>query len=194
VAHDLRGVESVERLPVPRAAAQDHGPAEARLRALEDQELEQLPVVVERHPPLSVMIADLQPASGPLAPPHASPPPAIRRRRRPRMVARPAARVNPRVRPWRPGAALPMMTGSSPASTGGRPHEFGAPGRPMTRPFEFPAGAFRRADEEDDRVFYASARRVVHLDAPALAVLTRVYGSLVPSTGCVLDLMASWRS
>src|SRR5437879_11721811 len=64
----------------------------------------------------------------------------------------------------------------------------------MTRPFEFPPGAFRRADEEDDRLFYASARRVVHLDAPALAALTRVYGSLVPSNGCVLVLMACWRS
>jgi len=64
----------------------------------------------------------------------------------------------------------------------------------MTRPFEFPPGAFQRADEEDDRLFYASARRSVHLDAPALAALTRVYGSLVPSNGCVLDLMASWRS
>ncbi len=64
----------------------------------------------------------------------------------------------------------------------------------MTRPFEFPPGAFRRLDEEDDGLFYASARRVLHLDPTALEMLTRIYGSLVPSNGCVLDLMSSWRS
>lgn len=64
----------------------------------------------------------------------------------------------------------------------------------MTRRFEFPPGAFRRLDEEDDRVFYASPRRVVHLDAAAVTALTRLYERLVPATGCVLDLMASWRS
>jgi SAM-dependent methyltransferase len=58
----------------------------------------------------------------------------------------------------------------------------------------FPPGAFRRLDEEDDRLFYGVPRRVVHLDEAALAALTRLYGVVVPPTGSVLDLMASWRS
>jgi hypothetical protein len=58
----------------------------------------------------------------------------------------------------------------------------------------FPPGAFRRENEEDDRLFYAWPRRVVHLDAPAVAALSQLYGLLVPPGGCVLDLMASWRS
>lgn len=35
---------------------------------------------------------------------------------------------------------------------------------------------------------------MTHLDAAALAVLGRVYTALLPPRGCVLDLMASWRS
>lgn len=58
----------------------------------------------------------------------------------------------------------------------------------------FPAGAFQRLDEEDDRVFYAWPRKVVHLDDAAIAALMRLYGAVVTPTGCVLDLMASWRS
>jgi hypothetical protein len=61
-------------------------------------------------------------------------------------------------------------------------------------PLAFPPGAFRRENEEDDRRFYASPRRVVHLDASAVDALCRLYGVLVPAGGCVLDLMASWRS
>jgi SAM-dependent methyltransferase len=59
---------------------------------------------------------------------------------------------------------------------------------------DFPPGAFHRLDEQDDRLFYARARLVVHLDEPALAALTRLYELVVPPAGCVLDLMASWRS
>jgi SAM-dependent methyltransferase len=61
-------------------------------------------------------------------------------------------------------------------------------------PITFPAGAFRRRDEEDDRVFYATPRLVVHLDDGALAALTALYARLVPARGNVLDLMSSWRS
>lgn len=60
--------------------------------------------------------------------------------------------------------------------------------------FEFPPGAFRRENEEDDRVFYAAPRAVVHIDPVAIDVLTSLYGALVPAGGLVLDLMASWRS
>jgi SAM-dependent methyltransferase len=61
-------------------------------------------------------------------------------------------------------------------------------------PIAFPPGAFRRENEEEDSLFYAFPRRVVHLDDAARAALTRLYGALVPPRGCVLDLMASWRS
>jgi SAM-dependent methyltransferase len=64
----------------------------------------------------------------------------------------------------------------------------------MAPSLAFPPGAFRRENEEDDRLFYASPRRVVHLDAPAIDALSGLYGLLVPARACVLDLMASWRS
>lgn len=57
-----------------------------------------------------------------------------------------------------------------------------------------PAREFRRFDEDDDSVFYAFPRRVVHIDDDAIAALTRLYSALVPTGGRVLDLMASWRS
>lgn len=53
---------------------------------------------------------------------------------------------------------------------------------------------FRRFDENDDSAFYSFPRRVVHIDDRAIAALTRLYETLVPSGGRVLDLMASWRS
>jgi SAM-dependent methyltransferase len=64
----------------------------------------------------------------------------------------------------------------------------------VARPLAFPPGAFRRIDEEDDRAFYAIPRRVVHIDEAAVAALARLYAELIPRRGCVLDLMASWRS
>ncbi len=64
----------------------------------------------------------------------------------------------------------------------------------MAPPAAFPPGAFRRENEEDDSLFYAWPRRVTHLDGPALATLQRLYAALLPPGGCVLDLMASWRS
>jgi SAM-dependent methyltransferase len=59
---------------------------------------------------------------------------------------------------------------------------------------EFPPGAFRRIDEEDDARFYASPRKVVHLDEDAIAALGRLYAEILPPAGALLDLMASWRS
>jgi hypothetical protein len=61
-------------------------------------------------------------------------------------------------------------------------------------PLSFPPGAFAREDEEPDPAFYALPRRVVHIDDGAIAALGIVYDELVPAEGCVLDLMASWRS
>jgi SAM-dependent methyltransferase len=57
-----------------------------------------------------------------------------------------------------------------------------------------PAQKFRRFDEDDDSAFYSFPRRVVHIDDGAIAALTRLYATLVPSSGRVLDLMSSWRS
>ena len=60
VAGHLPGGEAVEGAPVPRALAEDRDPGEARLRALEAQELEEPPVVVERHAPLAVVIRAIE--------------------------------------------------------------------------------------------------------------------------------------
>lgn len=64
----------------------------------------------------------------------------------------------------------------------------------MTDPVQFPQGAFRRFDETDDARFYAVPRKVVHIDDGAIAALATLYARTLPSTGVLLDLMASWRS
>jgi SAM-dependent methyltransferase len=64
----------------------------------------------------------------------------------------------------------------------------------MTGATEFPPGAFRRIDEEDDARFYATPRKVVHIDSGAIAALGKLYAEILPPTGALLDLMASWRS
>lgn len=64
----------------------------------------------------------------------------------------------------------------------------------MTKAIEFPPGAFRRMNEEDDLLFYALPRRVVHIDDGAIAALRGLYAALVPASATVLDLMSSWRS
>lgn len=53
---------------------------------------------------------------------------------------------------------------------------------------------FRRGNEEDDGVFYARPRLVDHLDTTALKQLQRLYSTLIPRGGRVLDLMASMNS
>jgi len=59
----------------------------------------------------------------------------------------------------------------------------------------FPEDAFSRADEADDRLFYATDRLVPHLDATALATVERIIGRLITEEQpVVLDLMASWDS
>jgi len=64
----------------------------------------------------------------------------------------------------------------------------------VTKAIEFPPGAFRRFNEDDDLLFYAQPRRVVHIDDGAIAALVGLYAALVPPAATVLDLMASWRS
>lgn len=57
-----------------------------------------------------------------------------------------------------------------------------------------PAGAFDKEDPGDDLAFYAPPRLVTHIDAGAVAALTRFYREILPADGRVLDLMSSWVS
>ena len=56
------------------------------------------------------------------------------------------------------------------------------------------AGPLRRADEAADEEFYREARLVTHIDAGAIAAVTRLYREYFPPGGAVLDLMSSWIS
>lgn len=58
----------------------------------------------------------------------------------------------------------------------------------------FSSGYFQRADESDDRLFYAEPRRVVHIDPGAIAAVGRLFRDFIPPQSTVLDLMSSWRS
>ncbi len=49
-------------------------------------------------------------------------------------------------------------------------------------------------DESDDGLFYASPRKVVHLDEGAIAAVGEIFSSVLPRGGAILDLMSSWRS
>ena len=59
---------------------------------------------------------------------------------------------------------------------------------------EFSPQNFERMDEEDDRLFYLQARKVVHIDDGAIAAVGRLFREMVPADSVVLDLMSSWRS
>lgn len=59
---------------------------------------------------------------------------------------------------------------------------------------QFPADFFERQDMSDDRLFYQTPRKVVHIDEHAIGALTNVYRELLPEGGTCLDLMSSWRS
>jgi len=57
-----------------------------------------------------------------------------------------------------------------------------------------PATAYTRDDETPDDRFYSVPRKVVHIDDPAIAALGRLYATVLPPDGRLLDLMSSWRS
>src|SRR5581483_691034 len=59
-ARDARGIEAVEGLAIRVPLSQDRDPAETRLRPLENEELEERPVVVHRDAPLLVVVADVE--------------------------------------------------------------------------------------------------------------------------------------
>jgi SAM-dependent methyltransferase len=53
---------------------------------------------------------------------------------------------------------------------------------------------FARADSSPDTRFYAVERKVVHIEAGAIAALRDLYARVLPAGAPVLDLMSSWRS
>lgn len=53
---------------------------------------------------------------------------------------------------------------------------------------------FRRANSDDDKHFYHSARMVHHLDEAARQRVQGVYSRLIPPGQKILDLMSSWES
>jgi len=58
----------------------------------------------------------------------------------------------------------------------------------------FPPAAYAREDDSSDGSFYASPRKVVHIDDGAIAALGGLYADVLPTGGRLLDLMSSWRS
>ncbi len=62
-----------------------------------------------------------------------------------------------------------------------------------TPDFWYPA-ALGRLDSRPDEVFYERPRLVHHLDSHCRDQIERLYGSLIPPGGQVLDLMSSWVS
>tara|TARA_B100001971_G_scaffold116668_1_gene107443 strand:- start:201 stop:860 length:660 start_codon:yes stop_codon:yes gene_type:complete len=58
----------------------------------------------------------------------------------------------------------------------------------------YPEASFQREDDSDDGLFYTNPRLVVHIDEDAIATVSRIFQSFVPSGSTVLDLMSSWRS
>lgn len=59
---------------------------------------------------------------------------------------------------------------------------------------ELPVEAFAKHDPSPDPHFYREPRFVTHIDAPAIAAVTRLYAELLPPGGVILDLMSSWVS
>ena len=64
----------------------------------------------------------------------------------------------------------------------------------MTEMPSLPETAFAKLDPTPDRLFYAVPRFVTHIDAGAVAAVTNLYRTMLPSSGIVLDLMSSWVS
>jgi SAM-dependent methyltransferase len=54
--------------------------------------------------------------------------------------------------------------------------------------------AFMKSDYSNDAAFYSQPRLVNHIDEAAVAALSNFYGTELPLTGRILDLMSSWVS
>src|SRR5581483_1976069 len=61
-------------------------------------------------------------------------------------------------------------------------------------PSPFTPEMFERMDDGDDALFYASPRKVVHIDDGAIAAAGQAIAAILPSHSVLLDLMSSWRS
>ena len=59
VSRDACGIEIVEHAPVMLALVENGGPAQARLRAFQHNELEERAIVMERHAPFRVVVGDV---------------------------------------------------------------------------------------------------------------------------------------
>lgn len=64
----------------------------------------------------------------------------------------------------------------------------------MSRSKSLPPEYFQKYDTNDDSVFYALPRKVVHIDEIAIATIGTYFSRLLPAGGRYLDLMSSWRS
>ncbi|MGQ4809065.1 hypothetical protein NKDENANG_02461 [Candidatus Entotheonellaceae bacterium PAL068K] len=53
---------------------------------------------------------------------------------------------------------------------------------------------FARLDESPDTEFYSMPRKVVHIDAAAIAAIKQFIREVFPVNSVVLDLLSSWRS
>ena len=60
VLRDLARIEAIEGPAIRRALAQDDRPAQPRLRAFEDQELEEAAIAGDRDAPLGIVIANVE--------------------------------------------------------------------------------------------------------------------------------------
>lgn len=61
-------------------------------------------------------------------------------------------------------------------------------------PNPFTPEMFERIDDSDDALFYASPRKVVHIDNGAIAAAMQAIAEILPPHSDLLDLMSSWRS
>lgn len=70
----------------------------------------------------------------------------------------------------------------------------GRPVRSSVTESQFSPEFFQREDDQDDRLFYAEPRLVVHIDEGAIATVGKLFRDFIPPSSDVLDLMSSWRS
>ncbi len=64
----------------------------------------------------------------------------------------------------------------------------------MDYPEPFTAEMFDRVDATEDERFYELARKLVHIDEPAIAAVGDFIQTAFVPNGVLLDLMSSWRS
>tara|TARA_R110002003_G_scaffold171_18_gene14051 strand:+ start:19989 stop:20627 length:639 start_codon:yes stop_codon:yes gene_type:complete len=85
------------------------------------------------------------------------------------------------------------MASAASLSTGNGPFP-ATPYQPSYDNWPYDEGDFKRYDETDDGVFYRQPRLVTHIDDPSIARLTEYYGTVLPTSGKILDMCTSWKS